>query len=86
MKKPEVYLKEYCQRLSDESLKFLNQRLGQRLSGDLAEVLDFLGNVKEIDRWLSSAQSCDGLYDMLDLVHASVTKECERCERRYNAA
>lgn len=83
MKKPEIYLKEYCQRLSDESLKFLSQRLGQRLSGDLPEVLDFLANVKEIDRWLASSPSCDGLYDMLDMVHAAVVKECDR---RWNNA
>lgn len=78
MKKPDVYLKEYCQRLSDDNLKFLAARLNQRLSGDVAEVLDFLSNVREIDRWLSSASTCDDLYNMVDLVHTSVTREYER--------
>ena len=78
MKKPDVYLKEYCQRLSDDNLKFLAARLNQRLSGDVAEVLDFLSNVREIDRWLSSAATCDDLYNMVDLVHTSVTREYER--------
>jgi hypothetical protein len=78
MKNPEVYLKEYCLRLSDENLKFLFARLTQRLGGDLGEVLDFLGNVREIDRWLSSAETCDSLYDMIDLVHSSVVTESER--------
>lgn len=78
MKKPEVYLKEYCQRLSDENIKFLTGRLSQRLSGDIAEVLDFLSNVREIDRWLVSAQTSLELYDMIDLVESTVVKECDR--------
>lgn len=78
MKKPDIYLKEYCQRLSEDNLKFLAGRLSQRLSGDIAEVLDFLGNVKEIDRWLSSAHTCNDLFNMIDLVHASVMRECEK--------
>jgi hypothetical protein len=78
MKKPDVYLKEYCQRLSDENLKFLVGRLNQRLGGDLAEVLDFLSNVREIDRWLSSAYASFDLYDMIDAIHSSVAKEHDR--------
>jgi hypothetical protein len=78
MKKPDVYLKEYCQRLSDENLKFLAPRLNQKLSGDLAEVVDFLANVKEIDRWLSSAQTSNELYDMIDLIESVVTKENDK--------
>ena len=78
MKKPGIYLKEYCQRLSDEQLKFLSQRLSRRLSGDLPEVLDFLSNVKEIDRWLAGAEACFELYDMIDLVDAAVDSEIDR--------
>ena len=78
MKKPDIYLREYCARLSDENMKFFTSRLGQRLSGDLPEVLNFLSNVKEIDRWLSSADSCFELYDMIDMVYASIEKECEQ--------
>ena len=78
MKKPDVYLKEYCQRLSEDNLKFLSGRLNQRLSGDVAEVLEFLGNVREIDRWLASATTSNDLFDMIDLVHESVEKEYDR--------
>ena len=80
MKKPDVYLKEYAQRLSEDNLKFLNQRLSQRLGGDVAEALDFLSGVKEIDRWLSSAASNDEIYDMLDLVESALTAENDRRE------
>jgi hypothetical protein len=78
MKKPiDTYLKEYCQRLSDENLKFLTQRLTQRLLGDTAEVIDFLSSTKEIDRWFSSASSCEDFYDMLDSFQLIVEKEDE---------
>ena len=86
MKKPDVYLKEYCQRLSEENLKFLYGRLNQRLAGDVAEVLDFLCNVREIDRWLASAPTSDDLFDMIDMVHLSVIKEYERRSSNSNAA
>jgi hypothetical protein len=78
MKKSDMHLKEYCQRLSDENLKFLVGRLGQRLSGDLAEVLDFMTNVREVDRWLAMAETSIELYDMIDALHASVIKEVEK--------
>lgn len=84
MKKPDVYLKEYCQRLSDDNLKFLTGRLTQRLSGDVAETLDFLSNIREIDRWLASAETSSELFDMIDLVHSTVEKEYDR--RGSNAA
>ena len=78
MKKPiDTYLKEYCQRLSDENVKFLTQRLTQRLLGDTAEVIDFLSSTKEIDKWLSSASSSKDFYDMLDMFQSIVEKEDE---------
>ena len=78
MKKPDVYLKEYCQRLSDDNLKFIAGRLNNKLGGDVAEILDFLSNVREIDRWLTSAETPDELFDMVDFVHVSAVKEYER--------
>jgi hypothetical protein len=78
MKKPDIYLKEYCQRLSDDNLKFLAQRLSQRLSGDMAETFDFLSNVKEIDRWLATATTCNDLFDMIDFIYSVVQKEHDR--------
>ena len=76
MKKPiDTYLKEYCQRLSDDNLKFLTQRLTQRLLGDTAEVADFLSSTKEIDKWLSSASSSNDFYEMLDVFQDVAEKE-----------
>jgi hypothetical protein len=84
MKKPiDTYLKEYCQRLSDENLKFLSQRFTQKLLGDTAEALDFLSSTREIDKWLSSAASCDDFYEMLESLQSIIEKEDEK---RQNAA
>lgn len=78
MKKPEVYLKEYCQRLSDENLKYLAGRFNQKLFGDMAEILQFLSGVREIDKWLTSAETSDEMYAMVDMIQASVLKEADR--------
>lgn len=81
MKKPEVYLKEYCARLSDDNLKKLQLSLSQRMSDDLSEALIFLGSVREMDRWFSSATSASELYDMIDVVGEYINKEHKRrCE------
>lgn len=78
MKKPDVYLKEYCQRLSDDNLKFIAGRLNQKLGGDVSEVVEFLSNVREIDRWFASADTNEEFFDMIDLVHSLVVKEYDR--------
>lgn len=78
MRKPDIYLKEYCQKLSDDNLKLLGNRLSQRMSGDLGDVLEFLSNNREMDRWLSSAQTSIELYDMIDAVGESVVTELQK--------
>jgi hypothetical protein len=78
MKNPEVYLKEYCFRLSEDNLKKLYSSLNQRMSNDLAEALNFMGSNKEIDKWFSSAESSSELYDMIDMVGDFVNKEYEK--------
>jgi hypothetical protein len=83
MKKPEVYLKEYCTRLSEDNLKKLYCSLNQRMSGDLADALVFMGTTKEMDKWFSSAGSSTELYDMIDMVGDFVNKEYKK---RYEGA
>jgi len=78
MKKPEVYLKEFCLKLSDDNLRFLHGRLSQRLGGDLAEAVDFLGGIREIDKWFATASTCNDFYDMVDHIFLAVNKEHEK--------
>lgn len=78
MKKPDLYLREYCSSLSDENVRFLATRLGQKMSGDLAEALDFVSRTRELDRWLGSARSSDELYDMIDMIQTASQKEYDK--------
>lgn len=75
MKKPDMLLREYVQRLSDENLKWVAARLSQRLDGDLPEVLEFFSNAGDMDRWLASAKTSNDLYDMIDLTQKYTDKE-----------
>lgn len=68
-------LSEYVSNLSDEDVKYLHPRLAQRLSGDLAEVLIYVGEKKEIDKVLSDAKSANQLYDAIDLLAKEVERE-----------
>jgi len=78
MKKLEIYLKEYCTRLSEDNLKKLYCSLNERMSGDLADSLNFMGLTKEMDKWFSSAVSSTELYDMIDMISDFVGKEYKK--------
>lgn len=75
MKKNDSLVREYVQRLSDEDLTFLSTRFSQRLSGDMAQVSDYLSRNKEMDKWLGSAKNISEWYEMYDAVAAGVNKE-----------
>ena len=78
MKKVETILKEYVGKLSDDNLRFLESRLGQRLSGDLPEALSFLAQTNDMDRWLSSAKGAIEFYDMVDTLAKYVEREYKK--------
>ena len=78
MKKTGFFLKEYCQKLSDEHVRFLYGRLSQRLGGDLADAVVFLSQFRDIDRWLNGAEDSEEFYDAIDQIHFAVEKEHER--------
>ena len=44
----------------------------------MAEAIDFLSKVREIDKWLSSAEGSSEFYDMVDMVYFAVNKEHEK--------
>jgi len=68
MKKPDTVLREYANRISDDDLKFLHTRLSQRLAGDMAEALQFLGKDPAVDRLLRDQQDGEKLYDIIDVL------------------
>jgi len=77
-KKYEVFLKEYISKISDEELKYLYLRLHQRLSGDLAQLLEFFEKVPEIDKMLGSTANADELFDTIDILAKMFEKEYDR--------
>ena len=68
---------EYARNLSEEDVRLLTSRLVDRLFGDLAEVLQFLGNTK-LDDYLRSASSSSELFDCVDTIRDALVKECRR--------
>ncbi len=78
MKKTDFMLRECVSKLPIEELKFLSQRLNERIGSDLAEAVDALSRIPEIDKYLSMAQSGDQFFDMVDLVTKHVNKELEK--------
>jgi len=78
MKNCENSVREYVRRLSEDDLRFVNSRLGQQLFGDRAEACMFLAQNREIDRWLSSANTANEFYDGLDLIADFADRECAR--------
>ena len=77
-KKGDNFLKEYASRLSDGDLRFLDMRLKHRLTGDLAEAVNFLSSAPDMDRYLSNAKGANDFYDLLDGVQKQVEKEARK--------
>ena len=78
MKKPEFALKEYTTKLNDDDLHYVFDRLHYRYSGDVPEILNIFSDLPDINRWLSSAESCYDLYDMVDMSYKFVEKEYKK--------
>lgn len=74
MKSVDTMLKEYVRRLSDDDLRYLFSRYSQLLCGDRAEVLNFLSQTKDLDRWLAGAGSSFELFNMVDELGELVTE------------
>lgn len=77
MKNFDGLLKEYCSRLNDNDLYYLDSRYSQFLCGDRADISNFLSQSKDIDKMLSSAENSDEFFDMIDKIGEFVKKECD---------
>ncbi len=78
MKNSSTTLREYSSRISDDDLKYLHTRLSQRLSGDVAEALQLLGRISDVDRVFRNAGSGEGIYGVLDELQECLQKEFEK--------
>lgn len=77
-KKTDNFFKDFVSRLTDEHLRFLDMRLKHRLTGDLAEAVNFLSTHSDMDKHLSAARGADEFYDMLDMLQKSIEREVRR--------
>lgn len=80
-KKPEVMVKEYVHRLSDDDLRFIVQKLSTRLGGDKGDAAAVFQKDREIDRWLSSAISGQDWFDMVNRIEEAALFEINRRDR-----
>jgi len=69
---------EFAATISEEELKWLTQRLTERLSGDLSEALNFMSKHKGMDNIFSSAKSAFELFDKCDEVRDLLHRECRK--------
>ncbi len=78
MKNHGTTLKEYASRISDDDLKYLHTRLSQRLSNDVAEALQVLGRVGDVDRAFRDAGNSEGVYETLDELQVFIETEFDK--------
>ena len=77
-KKGDAFLKDYTSRLTDEHLRFLDMRLKHRLTGDMAEAINFLSSSPDLDKHLSNSKGADEFFDLLDVIQKQVEREARR--------
>lgn len=77
-KKDTVIVKEYVQRISNEDLFFILERLDQPISGDRADVCSVFEKDKDIDRWLLQAKGAEDWFDKVDSIQEAAIIEMSR--------
>lgn len=66
-------IKEYIKKISEDDLKFLSQRLSQRLGGDLGEAMTLIQDrYPELNKVLSNTPNCSELYNVIDAIDRHV--------------
>jgi hypothetical protein len=78
MKKPDMLLREYFSKASDENLITLHLQLTQQYPGDLGEALNTVSQNQGFNEWLEKAEDYEDLYDMIDLAGEYSKKEINK--------
>jgi hypothetical protein len=69
---------EFVATLSDEEVRFVATRLGDRYAGDMAEALNYLSGKPAVDVILGSAANADEFFDYCDGIREVAYKEIKR--------
>ena len=68
-------VRNYVRTLTDNDLVWLDSRLHDRLGGDVAEAVNFMGKNIHMDKLLCTAMTAYELYDIVDLVEQYVQQD-----------
>ena len=72
-------IKSFVEKLSEDKLVYLYDRLGDNLQNDLADVFNFIHyEHKDVDKLFSSVKNVDELYSILDTIDSCVNREIIR--------
>ena len=71
-------LVEFVSRITDDELRFIGVRLFERLSGDIATVLEHFQTRPEVDAVLAAAGSGEEVYAVLGVIQDLAAKEAKR--------
>jgi hypothetical protein len=71
-------LVEFVNKVSDDELKFIGVRLVERLTGDLAIILEHFQSRPEVDAVLAAAGSGEEVFSILGVIQDLVAREAKR--------
>lgn len=63
-----LVVKEYVQKISNEDLNYIAERLDQPLCGDRADLALFFQKDQDLDKWLYKSKSAEDWFDKLDTI------------------
>ena len=78
VKRDSSIVKEYVQRISNEDLFFILEKLDQPICGDRAEICSVFEKDKDIDRWLLQSKGAEDWFDKVDSIQESAIMEISR--------
>lgn len=61
-------IKEYLNKLSDDDIMFMIQRIEQPCCGELASISSIFEKNYEVDKWLCQSKSAQDWFDKIDLI------------------
>jgi uncharacterized protein YqgV (UPF0045/DUF77 family) len=72
-------IKECVKKVSEEDLKFLSQRLSQRLGGDLGEAMSLVQErYPDLNKVLTNTPSCSELYNVIDTLDRQIQEAASK--------
>ena len=78
MKNQQIVFKDYVSSLNEEDLKQTYEKIVDRFSGDIGDVVNHIDKNKDISKFLHSTKNADEIYDIVDDLFPYVEKEYKK--------